>query len=55
MAKLGTDHELGAAVGAGLSHLCGRSGKGCLHRRFEHARRPPKLLPRIVNYFSHKR
>jgi hypothetical protein len=54
MAKPASNHELGATIGTGLGKLSSRSGNWCLHDRFEHGRRPPKLLLGIRNYFSHK-
>jgi hypothetical protein len=53
MAKPGADHELRAAIGTGLGHFRSRGGKCGLQRRFEHGRRPPKVLLRILNYLSH--
>ena len=54
MTELSTDHELGAAVGAHLGEPGENSRERSLHRWFEHGWRPPKLLLRILHYFSHR-
>jgi hypothetical protein len=59
MAKAGADHELGATLGTGFSHFLSYRRKrgireGGLRERDKHGRGPPKLLMRVLSYFSHR-
>src|ERR1700733_9148159 len=55
MTKQGTNHEFGTAARTGIRHaLRSCHGESWFRRPFEYGRRPPKILLRIANYFSHK-